>query len=98
MKGAIYQKTATQSSTFSMNFDGEDEIYNSGYRREWAVDSVMNLKTGVYVENDGECCSAIYGGFSELIKTEYKDEYGEGITHLTHEALNVSLVITWQEQ
>ena len=98
MKGALYQNTQTPPATFSMNFDGEDEIYNSGYRRELAVESIMNLKTGVYVDNDGECCSAIYGGYSELITTEYQDEYGEITTHLNHEALNASLVVTCQEQ
>ena len=98
MKGALYQNTATPPSTFSMNFDGEDEIYNSGYSRELAVDSVLNLKTGVYVDNDGECCSAIYGGYSELITTEYQDEDGYVTTHLNHEALNASLVVTCQEQ
>ncbi len=86
MKGALYQNTQTPPATFSMNFDGEDEVYNSGYRRELAVESIMNLKTGVYVDNDGECCSAIYGGYSELITTEYQDEYGEITTHLNHEA------------
>lgn len=98
MKGALYQNTQTPPATFSMNFDGEDEIYNSGYRRELAVESIMNLKTGVYVDNDGECCSAIYGGYSELITTEYQDEYGAVTTHLNHEALNASLVVTCQEQ
>ena len=98
MKGALYQNTQTPPATFSMNFDGEDEIYNSGYRRELAVESIMNLKTGVYVDNDGECCSAIYGGYSELITTEYQDEYGALTTHLNHEALNASLVVTCQEQ
>ncbi|MDB8564595.1 hypothetical protein PNU83_10725 [Turicibacter sanguinis] len=98
MKGALYQNTQTPPATFSMNFDGEDEIYNSGYERSQAIDSVMNLKTGVYVDNDGECCSAIYGGYSELITTEYQDEYGEITTHLNHEALNASLVVTCQEQ
>ena len=98
MKGALYQNTQTPPATFSMNFDGEDEVYNSGYRRELAVESIMNLKTGVYVDNDGECCSAIYGGYSELITTEYQDEYGEITTHLNHEALNASLVVTCQEQ
>ena len=98
MKGALYQNTATPPSTFSMNFEGEDEIYNSGYSRELAVESIMNLKTGVYVDNDGECCSAIYGGYSELITTEYKDEYGDVTTHLNHEALNASLVVMCQEQ
>ncbi|MCU7195933.1 hypothetical protein [Turicibacter sanguinis] len=98
MKGTLYQNTQTPPATFSMNFDGEDEIYNSGYERSQAIDSVMNLKTGVYVDNDGECCSAIYGGYSELITTEYQDEYGEITTHLNHEALNASLVVTCQEQ
>lgn len=98
MKGALYQNTQTPPATFSMNFDGEDEVYNSGYRRELAVESIMNLKTGVYVDNDGECCSAIYGGYSELITTEYQDEYGAVTTHLNHEALNASLVVTCQEQ
>lgn len=98
MKGALYQNTQTPPATFSMNFDGEDEVYNSGYRRELAVESIMELKTGVYVDNDGECCSAIYGGYSELITTEYKDEYGAVTTHLNHEALNASLVVTCQEQ
>ncbi|CUN12523.1 phage tail spike protein [Turicibacter sanguinis] len=98
MKGALYQNTQTPPATFSMNFDGEDEIYNSGYERSQAIDSVMNLKTGVYVDNDGECCSAIYGGYSELITTEYQDEYGKITTHLNHEALNASLVVTCQEQ
>ena len=98
MKGALYQNTQTPPATFSMNFDGEDEIYSSGYERSQAIDSVMNLKTGVYVDNDGECCSAIYGGYSELITTEYQDEYGKITTHLNHEALNASLVVTCQEQ
>ena len=98
MKGAVYQNTQTPPATFSMNFDGEDEIYNSGYARSQAIDSIMNLKTGVYVDNDGECCSAIYGGFSELITTEYSDEDGNMTTHLNHEALNASLVVTCQEQ
>lgn len=98
MKGAVYQNTQTPPATFSMNFDGEDEFYNSGYERSQAIDSVMNLKTGVYVDNDGECCSAIYGGYSELITTEYQDEYGEITTHLNHEALNASLVVTCQQQ
>lgn len=98
MKGALYQNTQTPPATFSMNFDGEDEIYSSGYERSQAIDSVMNLKTGVYVDNDGECCSAIYGGYSELITTEYQDEYGAVTTHLNHEALNASLVVTCQEQ
>ena len=98
MKGALYQNTATPPATFSMNFDGEDEIYNSGYERSQAIDSVMNLKTGVYVDNEGECCSAIYGGYSELLTTEYMDEDGYVTTHLNHEALNASLVVTCQEQ
>lgn len=98
MKGALYQNTQTPPSTFSMNFDGEDKVYNSGYARSQAVDSIMNLKTGVYVDNDGECCSAIYGGYSELITTEYSDEDGNMTTHLNHEALNASLVVTCQEQ
>lgn len=98
MKGALYQNTQTPPAVFSMNFDGEDEVYNSGYERGQAIDSVMNLKTGVYVDNEGECCSAIYGGYSELLTTEYMDEDGYVTTHLNHEALNASLVVTCQEQ
>ena len=98
MKGALYQNTATPPRAFSMNFDGEDEVYNSGFTRDMAVDSIMNLKTGVYVDNEGECCSAIYGGHDELVTTEYIDEDGIVTKHLNVEALNASLVVTCQEQ
>ena len=98
MKGALYQNTQTPPSMFSMNFDGEDEVYNSGFTRDMAVDSIMNLKTGVYVDNEGECCSAIYGGHDELVTTEYVDEDGIVAKHLNIEALNASLVVTCQEQ
>ena len=98
MKGALYQNTATPPRAFSMNFDGEDEVYNSGFTRGMAVDSIMNLKTGVYVDNEGECCSAIYGGHDELVTTEYVDEDGIVTKHLNVEALNASLVVTCQEQ
>lgn len=98
MKGALYQNTATPPRAFSMNFDGEDEVYNSGFTRGMAVDSIMNLKTGVYVDNEGECCSAIYGGHDELVTTEYIDEDGIVTKHLNVEALNASLVVTCQEQ
>ena len=98
MKGALYQNTQTPPLMFSMNFDGEDEVYNSGFTRDMAVASIMNLKTGVYIDNDGECCSAIYGGHDELITTEYEDEDGYTTTHLNTNALNASLVVTCQEQ
>lgn len=97
MKGALYQNTATPPATFSMNFRSEDEIYDSGFQRAAAVRAVMNLSTGVYGDNDGGCCSAIYVGYSELITTKYKDEYGPVTMHLNHEALNDSLVVTCHE-
>ena len=48
--------------------------------------------------DDGQCCSAIYGGHDELVTTEYTDEDGIVTKHLNVEALNASLVVTCQEQ
>ena len=98
MKGGLYQNTATPPRSFSMNFDGEDEVYNSGFKRSQAVDSIMGLRTGVHVDNDGACTSAIYGGFNDLITAEYQDEDGITTKHINMEALNASLVVTCQEQ
>lgn len=98
MKGALYQNTATPPATFSMNFIGEDDLYDSGYEKQEVIDSVMKLRTGVYVDNDGECCTSIWGGLSDLLTTEYTDDEGYRTLHLNTQALNAALVIMLQEQ